>query len=463
MKYEDPSPLTHWRDYQRELQRMSRRRYVRSRLPVLVLYSVSIFFVLAAIGFTGPWLYAHLSLRPSQPETTEMASGDEPSMLLRQDVAALIGPLRAGGAPDASAFTIERGGREFRVETTLDPELQSFIQGLLARSLTHQAAVVAMSPVDGRILALASYSDPGSETGGNLCLKADFPAASLFKIVAAAAAVEVRDFVPERNLTYEGRRYTLYRKQLEQVEKGRYTNEISFMRAFSSSINPVFGKIGIYHLGKDVLDRYARKFLFNEPIPLDVPLDPSHMEVLADDFSLAEIASGFNKRTVISPVHACLIAAAVANNGTMMTPWLVGRIRDSRNRSVYTADVRPLAVPITEETARIMRTLMQDTIDHGTCRSAFRTLRTRKAFQEMDMGAKTGTINDREGRYKLDWLSAYFLPHDDRPPVSLTVLAIHGEKLGIRAKNLARYIIEHWYSRLEKAGQSTAGVMDHQG
>jgi len=445
MRSEGPSHSSDWREYQRQLQRTSRRRYLRSRLPLLALYGVTLFALLGAIVFSGPWLYAHLSRKPPIPERVKSPSSDGPGKLFRGDLASFLGPLRPGAVPGATAFTIERGGREFQVETTLDPGLQSYVEDLLGRSLTHQAAVVVMSPVDGRILAMVSYTGAGGQPGKNLCLKADFPAASLFKIVVAAAAVEAKNFHPDRNLTYQGRRYTLYRKQLERVEKGRYTNEITFRRAFSSSINPVFGKIGIYHLGQDLLQRYAQKFFFNEPIPLELPLEPSRIEVPADDFGLAEIASGFNKRTLISPVHACMITAAVANGGTMMMPWLIRRIRDAEGREIYLAGVETLATPIRKETALTMQHLMQDTIAHGTCRRTFRTLQVKKAFLEIDMGAKTGTINDREDRYKFDWLSAYVLPRDKRPPICLTVLAVHGKKLGIRAKNLARYIIEHRY------------------
>jgi len=75
-------------------------------------------------------------------------------------------------------FVLERGGVPLIVESSLDSGLQDYIIHLLQNSHNLQAAVVVMRPDDGRVLAMASYDkDPN---GGDLCLKADFPAASLF-------------------------------------------------------------------------------------------------------------------------------------------------------------------------------------------------------------------------------------------------------------------------------------------
>ena len=93
-----------------------------------------------------------------------------------------------------------------------------------------------------------------------------------------------------------------------------------------------------------------------------------------------------------------------------------------------------------------MKALMAETVVRGTCRSAFRALRRKKAFREIELGAKTGTINDRDDKFKYDWLVAYALPANGKGGLSLAVLAIHGEKLGIRAKDLARYILNHHFS-----------------
>lgn len=62
------------------------------------------------------------------------------------------------------------------------------------------------------------------------------------------------------------------------------------------------------------------------------------------------------------------------------------------------------------------------------------------------MGAKTGTINDFLDQYRYDWLTAYALPDNGDEGICITVLAIHGKKLGIRAKEMAKCIINYYFT-----------------
>jgi len=66
------------------------------------------------------------------------------------------------------------------------------------------------------------------------------------------------------------------------------------------------------------------------------------------------VASGFNKRTLISPLHAGLITASIANGGTMMTPWLVKTVRNDAGDVLYEAAPSVLASPINKKTASKM-------------------------------------------------------------------------------------------------------------
>ena len=89
---------------------------------------------------------------------------------------------------------------------------------------------------------------------------------------------------------------------------------------------------------------------------------------------------------------------------------------------------------------------MRETVAHGTCRSSFQRLRRKKAFSDVELGAKTGTINDPTGRFKYDWLTAYAISPDGAKKVCVAVMGVHGEKLGIRAGKIGGIIINYYLS-----------------
>ena len=340
-------------------------------------------------------------------------------------------------------FTLQKEGVPLTVESSVDSNLQAYILRLLKTSNTVRAAVVVMQPDDGRILAMVSYDS--EENGGSLCLKADYPAASLFKIISAAAALDSAGFSPEKEVTFVGRKYTLYKNQLKN-KKSKYEATLSFKRAFASSINPVFGKLGIHDLGYEAMTASAEKFFFERPIPFDFPVGKSEIFVPKDDFGLAELASGFNKGTTISPLHAALLSSAVVNNGVMMKPWVVKRVMNGEGQVLYENRESKMGISVSPETARALRVLMKDTVIHGTCRKAFFRERRRKVYKNVELGAKTGTINDRNDEFKYDWLTAYVVPPNGKKGISIAVLGIHGKILGVRANRLGRSIIRYYLS-----------------
>jgi cell division protein FtsI/penicillin-binding protein 2 len=431
-----------WREYQAKLKRAARHRRLLIRLTLLS----------AILGcvFVGLFFYYPTDTPPSgnssqpshQPLTSVQKLNIWPEKIPRRALSDYL-ISRVNKAPgDIDQFIFEIDGYRFKIMTTLDTKLQKYINRLLKRSRTLQAAVVVLNPSDGRILAMASR-----DTGGNaadLCLKADFPAASLFKIVSAAAALEAAGYTLDQTLFYQGSKHTLYKYQLKE-SKGPYSAPTNFRKAFANSNNSVFGKIGIYALGQKTIAEYAEKFLFNKSIPFDLPVAVSTAEVPEDDFGLAEIASGFNKRTLVSPLHATLLSAMVVNSGGMKTPWIVSSIADGTNKIVYRARNSVLNSPIGKKTAADLKTLMQYAARYGTTRSAFRKLRRQKASADVALGAKTGTINDTQDRFKYDWITAFALAPDGARGICVGILAVHGEKLGTRATEFARAIIDYYF------------------
>jgi cell division protein FtsI/penicillin-binding protein 2 len=289
---------------------------------------------------------------------------------------------------------------------------------------------------------MADYDTTGNRQ--NLNLKADYPAASLFKIVSASAVLENKGFTPDTAVYFQGRRHTLYKSQLKQ-DKGRWATETTLRKAFALSNNSVFGKLGIFVLGQATLSEYAAKFAFNRPIPFDLPLAVSPAVVPADEFGLAEFASGFNKKTLISPLHATLLAAVAADQGSMPVPRLVDAVQDGDQKVLYHADPAVWIRPLTGHAAKGLTVLMQDAASYGTSRSAFRKLRRKKIFRDFGLGAKTGTINDRTDSLKYDWITAFAMMPDEKRVIAVGVLAVHGKMLGTRSTELARAIIDYYF------------------
>lgn len=436
----DGNEAESWREYQEGLKRKAWWSTFVNRATLTLIY-----MVLVGMIYTASGIVAHLEWEGEEHSRSGRWENIRPEKFVKKDLPHLLGPLKPLLAPMTNQYILAKDGARLTVETALDTALQSYVLDLLHRSQTLRASVVIMRPKTGQILVMADYEKQGMENGENLSLNAAFPAASLFKIVSAAAAIEARGFTPGSALAFRGMRHTLYNSQLKPGES-RYSRKTSLKRAFSRSINPVFGKIGIYHLGRELMSKYAERFLFNQKIPFDVPVAPSTTQVPEDAFGLAEIASGFNKRTRLSPLHATMITAAVANHGNIIGPWVVRRIKDDSGNVLYRARVSRLGKAIEADTARDLRVLMEDTVTNGTGRKAFLPLRRKKSLKDIELGAKTGTINDHQDRYKYDWVTAYALPKGGDREICITVLAVHGKKLGIRAVDLARYIIKHYFT-----------------
>ena len=180
-------------------------------------------------------------------------------------------------------------------------------------------------------------------------------------------------------------------------------------------------------------------------IPFDVTVAESVAWVPEDDYGIAESACGFNKKTLISPLHAAMLEATVAKNGKLMAPRLVDSISSESGELLYINRPFILASPIKPATAAGMRILMRETTLYGTCRN-FRKLRRKRAFSDVDMGAKTGTINDRGDQFKFDWLAAYGVSKNGKKSICIAVLGIHGERLGIRANKLGKMIIDYYFT-----------------
>ncbi|MGD8411751.1 MAG: penicillin-binding transpeptidase domain-containing protein [Desulfobacterales bacterium] len=429
-----------WRDYQAKLQRERRykdrkkfmRRKVKFVLPVIV-------GCLAIYGFIsgsfGSLFDDGKKAQDPKPGKQQVASKKAAPAVSydKHEIHHFIDSRHFANLRD-NFFEIQSNGRRLRVQTSIDPSLQNYLSQKLDRKNSSHIGIVVMDPDDGRILSLVGFDK--ANPSNNPCLDSSFPAASIFKIVTAAAALEKGNLRLDSKLRYNGRKYTLYKSQLKE-KRNKYTHTISLKDAFAKSVNPVFGKLGTLYLGKTQLESYASAFGFNRQINLEVFLAPSQTVITDEPYQWAEIACGFNRQTTMSPVHGALISATIFNRGKLIEPTIVERISDEKGVNLYQSQPAVVTQAYAPHTSAAMRELMKTTIRSGTVRGTFRKYRRDKIISRLEIGGKTGTINNKTDDIKYEWFVGYAQDKEGDSKIILSVLVAHQKYIGIRAPQYA--------------------------
>ncbi len=237
------------------------------------------------------------------------------------------------------------------VYLTISPKAQLAAYQALA-AMGKPAGLVALDPRTGAILALASYPtfDPNlyaTHDGGQLnktdaryradpaqplvnrAINVTFPPGSTFKIVTGSAAFSTGK-VADQNATIPAPQFyhlpgsTSVLTNDNQSPCGNGNPPIIF--AFTVSCNTAFGKLGVT-VGPSALHSFANAYGFNNPnLTIPLPVSPSNYPLLSDPAQTALSAIGQFDDTV-TPLQEAMLAATVANGGTLMRPYLVSEIQ----------------------------------------------------------------------------------------------------------------------------------------
>lgn len=351
---------------------------------------------------------------------------------------------------DKKLFFVDTPDESYQVTTTIDVTLQEYLLSLLskAKSLNRgkpqRIALVVMDGGTGKIIAMTGFDL--ENPAANPCTASDYPAASIFKIITAAAAVQELGYTPNTPLYFNGNKYTLYKRQLKEV-KNKYTYKITFSRAFAESINPVFGKLGKNYLGKEKLDRYASAFGFNDTITSDLTFESGIFSADGSEYHLAELGSGFNTDTTISPVFGAMMVSAVLNSGTITLPRLVEHITDTNGEIIYKGEKKAYKKAIAPKTAETMIQLMMKTVSRGTARKAFRRMDRDKVLSQLVIGGKTGSLYNKEHTVKYDWFTGFGKDKNTNKKVALSIVVGHRKYIGTRAATYAKLILQHYFKK----------------
>ncbi len=329
------------------------------------------------------------------------------------------------------------------VETSLWHALQRQAEYMLVNCKSTRASIVLMEADTGRVLVLAGAR--GKTLDPSVALDADPPAASLFKIITAAAAVEETSLHPDSPLNFVGRAHTLYQHQVQLANHPQGT-QITLRQSFADSNNPIFAKLGIHLLGKDLLAWYARAVGFESRLPFELPMGVSAICPASDQFSIGEMACGYNRETTISPLHAAMLGAVVANGGRLMEPYIIKQVSAADGSLVYRGAPRSLGRIISTRTANQMQSMFEATVSEGTARNYFREVSSDQYLKGITLGGKTGTISRANRGENYEWFVGYGKDPNSGRTLAVACLVVHGDVRGGSAKYLARVLLRQAFS-----------------
>ncbi len=269
------------------------------------------------------------------------------------------------------------------VESTLHRFLQQHTMEMLRGVKSRRAAVVVMEADTGRVLVLAGMK--AGRLDPEVALEADAPAASLFKIVTAAAALERTRIDPDSELRYTGRPHTLYKNQVSDRGKAK-GQKVSLKKGFADSNNPIFARLGMQQLGAELLTSYAKALGFERPLPFEVPVAQSNLPPVRDQFNLAELACGYHRETTISPLHAAVLVSIFLNDGRVLEPYMVRQVSGMGGEVLYQGRTKAHTTPLSKTTCQEMQELFEATVSMGTARRAFNKVDKDKVLRKMELG-----------------------------------------------------------------------------
>lgn len=334
------------------------------------------------------------------------------------------------------------------VYTTLNSELQQVASTALG---IYQGAIIVTEPDTGKVLAMVSKPDfnpeeiseiwddlIGDEESSillNRVTQGLYPPGSTFKIVTAL------EYIKENPDTYQNYSYNCtgsITKGEDRIQcyHGTVHGTVGFERSFAKSCNTSFANIGL-SLDRDAFADTLDALLFNQSLSLSFNTSTSRVNVSDEisDADMMQVSIG-QGTTAITPLQLNMITCAIANEGTLMKPYVVDYVQNSAGSKIKTFSPAVYAKLMETQEAEILRGLMSNVVEEGTA--------SRLKGLSYTAAGKTGSAE--YGTVKGDshaWFTG-FAPADD-PQVCVTIIIEGAGAGGDYAVPIAKRIFDAYF------------------
>lgn len=279
------------------------------------------------------------------------------------------------------------------VQITIDTPIQHLLERVLDERIEECNAKrgmgMIMDPRTGAILALATrpafnpnhYNKCDAEDRKNFAVIDVFEPGSVFKIVTAAAALELNLITPDTMIDCEDGAFNPYGHRIHDFHK--FYEPIPFWKAFAESSNIAIIKVAAM-VGEKRLEEWMHRFGFGSKTSSDFVMESAGiLRPLSRWSGLSMGALPIGQEVAVTLPQLVRAFAVIANGGLLVEPYFIERAVMPSGEVLYQREPsEPLRV-LSERTAATMRDLCWQVVRIGTGDDA--------QIAEYRVGGKTGT------------------------------------------------------------------------
>ncbi|MBE6013874.1 MAG: penicillin-binding protein 2 [Lachnospiraceae bacterium] len=313
------------------------------------------------------------------------------------------------------------------VVTTLDARLQEAAYNALG---DHDGAAVVMEVKTGKVLAMVSkpaYDPNAIEASWDLYTKQDsdkgillnratqglYPPGSTFKIFTLLEYIrENQDY---ENFSYNCKGSITDGNFKLRCYDAQVHGKLDLKSAFAKSCNSTFASLGLA-IDNDKLKALCEKALFNSELPLEnIPYSKSSFVLTGSATNPQTMMTAIGQgETVVSPMHMCMVASAIANKGELMKPYLVDHIENDAGIEVSANKPEKTATLFEAADCSVLKEYMRAVVTEGTGYK-FNGVK-------YEVAGKTGTAEFSSDKSKSHSWFVGFAPVED-PEIAIAVIA----------------------------------------
>ena len=270
----------------------------------------------------------------------------------------------------------------------------------------------------------------------NRCISDGYEPGSTFKLLTMSAALDCGAIDLETGFHCGGAEQIPGRAQLLHCWRSAGHGSEQTPQALQNSCNIAFAHIAL-KLGGQRFYEYIKNFGIMEKTGIDLIGESKGiffdkaLVTDTDKWGTASLTSGsFGQTFKITPLQLVRAVAAVVNGGKLLEPYIVSEAVDREGNTVLQQEPTVLRQVISQETSRIMCSLMESVVTEGTAKNA--------SVSGFSIGGKTGTsekidVFDENGQRVLDKIVSFVgvAPMDNPEYIVLVALDTPSRETGI--------------------------------